>query len=79
MGRPAASGAPVAISDRPSASYPAAAFTDGALVAVWTEGDPAASRIAVRRQARVQVNDSGGFFYDPAPGGHGSAGAEVRW
>jgi iron complex outermembrane receptor protein len=33
----------------------------------------------VRYTNRVQVNDSGGFFYYPAPGRHASAGIEVRW
>jgi iron complex outermembrane recepter protein len=33
----------------------------------------------VRYTNRVQVNDASGFFYYPAPGRHGSGGAEVRW
>jgi len=40
------------LSEDASASYPVAAFSDGALVVVWTEGTPEASRIAIRRIAR---------------------------
>jgi len=40
------------LSEDASASYPVAAFSDGALVVVWTEGTSEASRIAIRRIAR---------------------------
>jgi iron complex outermembrane receptor protein len=33
----------------------------------------------VRYTNRVQVNDTSGFYYYPAPGRHASAGVEVRW
>lgn len=28
---------------------------------------------------RVQVNDSGGFYYYPSPGRRGSVGLRLRW
>lgn len=42
---------PVAVSSGTAASYPVAVFAGDDLIIAWTEGDPAASRIVVRRLA----------------------------
>ncbi len=56
-------GAPAAISEAASASYPAAAFSDDVLVAVWTEGDPSASRIAVLRMPAAASGEAAALRY----------------